>query len=167
MVLPSRQAVLGQFQLHHTRRTALCDTKPQLIRQALIIKSSSDIQILINRYRYMLSRLAGSFLALSIIVFAADGEPDTRAEVLAEEQQQKLKELKPQGLEKAEQVYDRVVDNPIVKRLMGNKSKFGIQFGTLFPGAGFSMGPDYSVRGLLNENLDLNFAAVGSIKQYY
>jgi hypothetical protein len=115
----------------------------------------------------MLSRLAGSFLALSIIAFAADGDPDTRADVLAQEQQQKLKQLTPQGADRAEQVYDRVIDNPIVKRLMGDKSKFGLQFGTLFPGAGFSLGPDYSARGLLNENLDLNFAAVGSLKQYY
>jgi outer membrane protein assembly factor BamA len=94
-------------------------------------------------------------------------EAKTRLQELEQQQQRKAAQLTPQGAERAEEIYDRVIENPIVKRLLGNQNGFGIQFGTLYPGAGFSLGPDYRVRGLLNENLNLNFAAVGSLKQYY
>src|SRR3954447_6300851 len=115
----------------------------------------------------MLLRLIGGFCGVSILALAAEGEPRTRAEALEQQQQQKQARLFPQGSDKAEQVYERVVGNPIVKRLLGNKTGFGVQFGTLYPGSGFSLGPDYTAPGLLNENLDLNVAAVGSLKQYY
>lgn len=86
---------------------------------------------------------------------------------LEQERNVKAEQLAPQGKERPEQVYDRVIDNPIVKRLLGDQNGFGIQFGTLYPGSGFALGPDYSVRGLLNENMDLNLAAIGSLKKYY
>ena len=95
------------------------------------------------------------------------GQPDTRMNQLEQQRKVKADKVGPEVESEAEKVYDRVIDNPIVKRLMGNQNGLGIQFGTLFPGAGFSLGPDYSVRGLLNENLNINLSAVGSLKQYY
>jgi len=83
------------------------------------------------------------------------------------EQQAKAAHLQRQEKERAEQVYERVMKNALVKRLLGNQNGLGIQFGTLYPGSGFALGPDYTVRGLMNENLNLNVAAIGSVKQYY
>jgi outer membrane protein assembly factor BamA len=94
-------------------------------------------------------------------------EPDTRLRLMEEQQSSKAAQLKPQEKEKPEQIYDRVINTAILRRLLGNENGIGIQFGTLFPGAGFSLGPDYKIRGLLNENLNLQFAAIGSMKQYY
>jgi hypothetical protein len=105
--------------------------------------------------------------------FAADGqvvtagEPGTRMGLLEQQQTAKTASLSPQEKDKAEKIFDRAIDNAILRRLLGNQNGLGIQFGTLFPGSGFSLGPDYSVRGLLNENMDIQFAAIGSMKQYY
>ncbi len=111
------------------------------------------------------ARLCAAFLIVASARVVA--QPDTRINQLEQQRKVKADNIGPEVESKAEQVYDRVIDNPIVKRLMGNPNGFGIQFGTLFPGAGFSAGPDYSVRGLLDESLNINLAAVGSLKKYY
>jgi hypothetical protein len=98
---------------------------------------------------------------------AVPAEPGTRTALMEQRQTAKTASLQPQQKDRAEEIFDRAIDNAGLKRLLGNQNGLGIQFGTLFPGSGFALGPDYSLRGLLNENLDVQFAAIGSLKQYY
>lgn len=94
-------------------------------------------------------------------------QTNTRMGQMEQEQRQKAASLGPQKIDKPERVYKRVINNPLIKRLLGDQSGFGIQLGTLYPGSGFALGPDYSVKGLMNETMDVDLAAIGSLKQYY
>jgi outer membrane protein assembly factor BamA len=116
----------------------------------------------------MYAALAAIMLAPGFSAAAqSPAEPGTRVGQMEQQQQTKAGQLTPQGEDKAERTYERVINFPIIRGLMANQNGFGIQFGTLYPGAGFSLGPVYNARGLLNENMNVNFAAIGSLKQYY
>jgi outer membrane protein assembly factor BamA len=75
-----------------------------------------------------------------------------------------VKELQP---DKPEQIYQRVMKNPIVKGFLTPEGGWTIVFGGLYPGSGFAMGPKYVQRGLAKEQLDVKFSAAGSFTQYY
>ncbi len=98
---------------------------------------------------------------------AQEATAQTRAEADRAEQEKKAANLKPWEPEATEQAYKRVVSNRIVKGFLEPGSGFAVRFGGLYPGSGFALGPAYSVKGLLKENLDLSFSAVGSYKLYY
>lgn len=75
--------------------------------------------------------------------------------------------MKPWQPEKAEEVYLRVIRNPIVKGFLSPGDGWTVQFGGLYPGSGFALGPKYVRKGLLKEHVDLSFSAAGSIARYY
>lgn len=87
---------------------------------------------------------------------------------MTQQRDEKAAHVSPVHPEKAEATFYKISDNELVERLMnGAYSGLGLTFGGLYQGSGFALGPTYKIRGLLRENLNLSFFAVGSIKKYY
>lgn len=93
--------------------------------------------------------------------------PDSRAALEQQERDKKTAEVKPWEPDKVEQIYDRVIKNPVVKGFLTPESGWTVQFGGLYPGSGFALGPKFVRRGLAREHVDLAFSAAGSISKYY
>ncbi|MBI4890716.1 MAG: BamA/TamA family outer membrane protein [Acidobacteria bacterium] len=108
-----------------------------------------------------------SLLFLALHLGAQQAEPPTRQEAERAEQDKKAADLKPVEPDKVEKTYLRVMGNPAVKGFMGPTTGWTINFGNLYPGSGMALGPTYTKKGLLKENLDLTFSASGSVKLYY
>ncbi len=106
-------------------------------------------------------------ILLSVQLWAQQTEPATRMEAERAGQEKRAAELKAVEPDKVEQTYLRVMGNPLVKGFIGPTTGWTINFGHLYPGSGMALGPTYTRRGLLKENLDLTFSASGSVKLYY
>jgi outer membrane protein assembly factor BamA len=81
-----------------------------------------------------------------------------------DEKSAKVKEWQP---DKVEQIYMRVIRNPVVKGFLTPENGWTVQFGGLYAGSGFAIGPQFVRRELAAEQLDVKFSAAGSFKQYY
>jgi hypothetical protein len=113
----------------------------------------------------------GRFLLLSAL-FCSPFVPQyayaqTRAELLEKRVDEKAANVKEWQPDKAEQVYQRALRNPVVKGFLSPENGWTVQFGGLYPGSGFALGPKYVKRGLAHEQLDLTFSAAGSFSKYY
>ena len=91
----------------------------------------------------------------------------TRAELLEKGVDEKAANVKEWQPDKAEQVYQRALRNPVVKGFLSPENGWTVQFGGSYPGSGFALGPKYVKRGLAHEQLDLTFSAAGSFSKYY
>ena len=89
----------------------------------------------------------------------------TRAELLEKGVDEKAANVKEWQPDKAEQVYQRALRNPVVKGFLSPENGWTVQFGGLYPGSGFALGPKYVKRGLAHEQLDLTFSTAGSFNQ--
>lgn len=96
---------------------------------------------------------------------AQTATPTTRAEQI--EQQRDSRQVAAPEPDKLERAFDRIEDSQIMHWLTGELNGFGLKIGGLVTSAGFSMGPSFNRRDLLNENLRLRISAVGSYKEYY
>jgi hypothetical protein len=89
----------------------------------------------------------------------------SRAQVVADAEQEKAKHLKPQEPPRGERKFDhleKVIIGPVF-----NPNGPGLKFGGIPTGGGFSLGPQYTRQDLLADHLTWNTYVVGSTKKWY
>ncbi len=106
--------------------------------------------------------LSGSARAQSAGV--ADGSA-SRAQAVADAEQEKSKHLEPQQPPRGEEKFDHIEKN-IIERIF-NANGPSLKFGGLPTGGGFSLGPQYTRQDLLADHLTSNTYAVGSTRKWY
>jgi len=111
-------------------------------------------------------RVLGVLSALCAAAPAQNDPAATRAESIERERANKARNLQPQDSPKPERAIEKWVENPLNK-IFAAPNGFGVQFGGLAQGAGFSLGARYLRRDLLNENLTFEASLVGSIHKYW
>jgi len=104
-------------------------------------------------------------LIYSQLALAQPPAPQTRAEQIDQQRRDPQQLAQPQP-DKFESVIGKV-ENSAMNFLSGGLNGFGLKVGGLVTSAGFSLGPTFNRRDLLNENLRLRISAVASFKQYY
>lgn len=94
-------------------------------------------------------------------------EPDTRAELLRREREQKATELQPperSGLERLLLDFER---GRLFERILNPAEGLYPKLGTITPGGGFSVGPAFRLPGQLGGHADVSAFAAGSVKKYW
>lgn len=113
--------------------------------------------------------LLASGIAGSLRAGAQDGGGNSgsssRAQSVADAEQEKAKHLTPQQPPRGERKFDGL-ENNIIKRLF-NANGPSLKFGGLPTGGGFSLGPQYTRQDLLDEHLTWNTFVVGSTRKWY
>jgi hypothetical protein len=104
---------------------------------------------------------------LSCLILSAQGTPtdDTRTDDIDAARAQKEQNLAPPEDPKLERTIIDTQENTVY-RLLTSTEGFGIGFGQMVPGAGFSGGPRY-VRTLLDDHLRVGVSFHASTKKYY
>ncbi|HXW93957.1 MAG TPA: hypothetical protein VEK33_25625 [Terriglobales bacterium] len=121
-------------------------------------------------YRQFTTLLMASGVAVSLGARAQDAAVSTasassRAQAVADAEQEKAKHLVPQEPPRGEQKFDHI-EKKIIDRLF-NANGPSLKFGGLPTGGGFSLGPQYTRQDLLADHLTSNTYAVGSTKKWY
>src|ERR1700733_12536186 len=113
--------------------------------------------------------LVASSVAFSIHARAQDGGVTngsaSRAQSVANAEQEKAAHLKPQKPPRGERKFDH-----IEKDVLGpifNTNGPSLKFGGLPTGGGFSLGPQYTRQGLLADHLTSNIYIAGSTRKWY
>lgn len=106
-------------------------------------------------------------LLLSACYSPPAAHAQTREAILEKQLDEKAAAVKEWQPDKVEQIYQRVIKNPVVKGFLTPENGWTVQFGGLYPGSGFAIGPQFVRRELAREQLDLKFSAAGSFKKYY
>ncbi len=119
-----------------------------------------------NKHRWT-NRLLLILPLFCLSLLPQNGHAQTRIGLLETQADKKSAELKEWQPDKAEQMYLRSLKNPIVKGFLSPENGWTVQFGGLYPGSGFALGPKYVKRGLAHEQLDLTFSTAGSLSKYY
>jgi hypothetical protein len=109
--------------------------------------------------------LVASSIAASLSALAQDSGSTSRAQAVADAEQEKAKHLKPQEPPRGERKFDhieKVIIGPVF-----NPNGPGLKFGGIPTGGGFSLGPQYTRQDLLADHLTWNTYVVGSTKKWY
>jgi hypothetical protein len=106
------------------------------------------------------SSIAGSFSAL-----AQDAGSASRAQAVADAEQEKAKHLEPQEPPRGERKFDHI-EKDILSRIF-NANGPSLKFGGIPTGGGFSLGPQYTRQDLLADHLTWNTYVVGSTRKWY
>jgi len=113
--------------------------------------------------------LLASGVTVSVSARAQDGgafiDSTSRAQTVADAEQEKSKHLVPQEPPRGEQKFDHIETN-IIKRIF-NTNGPSLRFGGLPTGGGFSTGPEYTRQDLLADHLTTNTYFVGSTHKWY
>ncbi len=116
-------------------------------------------------------RFSNAFLLIILLASGAaaqdNSQVDSRANQLEREALAKASRVSPPQPDKLERGIERIESNVILTWLTGGLNGFGLRVGGLATGSGFAIGPAYSRRDLLNENLQFTASAAGSAKLYY
>jgi hypothetical protein len=110
------------------------------------------------------SSIAGSLSAGAQDAGATNGSA-SRAQVVADAEQEKAKHLEPQEPPKGERKFDH-----IEREILGpifNTNGPSIKFGGIPTGGGFSLGPQYTRQDLLADHLTGNIYFAGSTRKWY
>ncbi len=103
-----------------------------------------------------------SFTGIVAAQVEGDDPPSTRIEAMERARAEKAAHLTPAELDPIEAKLERVME-----MIQPNGGGWSVMFGGLRPGSGFALGPRYRKDGLLDDNLKVDFAAVGSYRLYY
>jgi hypothetical protein len=98
---------------------------------------------------------------------AAAQEPQTRAETLAREREEKAKSLEPPRPGRLERALLALENDRIFERVLNPAEGFYPKIGNITPGSGFAIGPAYRLPGVIGEEAHLSAFAVGSIQRYW
>lgn len=112
-------------------------------------------------------RLTGFLLCAFLTVAFAQESETTRAGEIEAARRAKSQTLTPEKQSEIELKVEKYLDEGWVSAVLGARPGFGLQFGGLVPGAGFSMGPKYTRPDLFGERMKFSISAVGSLKQFY
>src|ERR1700728_2209439 len=108
--------------------------------------------------------IAGSFSALAQDQGATSGGT-SRAQAVADAEQEKAKHLEPQEPPRGERKFDH-----IEKDILGpifNTNGPALKFVGIPTGGGFSLGPQYTRQGLFADHLTTNLYVAGSTRKWY
>lgn len=113
--------------------------------------------------------LIASSMAVSVSACAQDAGAtkggDSRAQAVADAEQEKAKHLEPQEPPRGEEKFDHIEQNMIDRIFNANGPS--LKFGGVPTGGGFSLGPQYTRQDLLADHLTWNTYAVGSTRKWY
>ncbi len=116
-------------------------------------------------------RFSNAFIPILLLASLAAAQQTPPVESRAGELQRaaldKARVLSPPQPDKFERGIERIQNSLIVPWTSGGLNGFGLRMGGLVTGSGFALGPAYSRRDLLNENLHFRISAAGSAKLYY
>ena len=109
---------------------------------------------------------------VSCLVFAcaaplAAQEPETRAELLRQQREEKTARLEPADPTTLERVLLDLESGRLWERILNPAEGLYPKLGTITPGSGFSLGPAYRAPGRLGGHVDVSAMALGSAKQYW
>jgi outer membrane protein assembly factor BamA len=119
-------------------------------------------------------RLHVRLLTVVLVVWAApalaqaqDQEPQTRAELLREEREEKSRELAPPERSGLERGLTLLENGRLLERLLNPAEGWYPKLGNVTAGSGFSFGPGYRHVGLLGGHADFSGFAIASFKKYW
>jgi len=116
-------------------------------------------------------RFSKAFISIILFTSLATAQQtspvESRADQLKGEALAKARQLSPPQPDKLERSIERVEKSLILPWTSGGVNGFGVRFGGLVTGSGFAVGPAYSRRDLLRENLHFRMSAAGTAKLYY
>ena len=98
---------------------------------------------------------------------ASAQEPQTRADVLREQREEKSGKLSPPAAGRLERVLLALENQRFQERLLNPPEGLYPKIGNLAPGSGFALGPAYRRPALFGGHADFSTFALGSIKQYW
>jgi hypothetical protein len=110
------------------------------------------------------SGIVGSLSALAQDAGATSGST-SRAQTVADAEQEKAKHLEPQQPPRGERKFDHI-QKDIIERTF-NANGPSLKFGGIPTGGGFSLGPQYTRQDLLADHLTWNTYVVGSTRKWY
>jgi hypothetical protein len=109
--------------------------------------------------------LVASSIAGSLSALAQEAGSASRAQGVADAEQEKAKHLEPQKPPRGERKFDHI-EKDIIKPIF-NSNGPSLKFGGIPTGGGFSLGPQYTRQDLLADHLTWNTYVVGSTKKWY
>lgn len=113
--------------------------------------------------------LIGSSVAISVGALAQDGGvaagSASRAQAVADAEQEKAKHLTPQEPPRGERKFDHI-EKKLIQRTF-NPNGPALKFGGIPTGGGFSLGPQYTRQDLLADHLTWNTFVAGSTRKWY
>jgi hypothetical protein len=109
--------------------------------------------------------LVASSIAGSLNALAQDAGSASRAQGVADAEQEKAKHLEPQVPPRGERKFDHI-EKDIIKPIF-NSNGPSLKFGGIPTGGGFSLGPQYTRQDLLADHLTWNTYVVGSTRKWY
>jgi hypothetical protein len=108
-------------------------------------------------------------IAYSLSALAQDGAmisgSTSRAQAVADAEQEKAKHLEPQEPPRGERKFDHIQKDIIERTFSVNGPS--LKFGGIPTGGGFSLGPQYTRQGLFADHLTTNTYVVGSTRKWY
>ena len=120
-------------------------------------------------HRQFAMLVISSFVAVSLVAHAQDGMvvsgSASRAQAVADAEQEKAKHLVPQEPPRGEQKFDHI-EKDIIDRIF-NANGPSVKLGGIPTGGGFSLGPQYTRQDLFADRLTANIYAAGSTRKWY
>jgi outer membrane protein assembly factor BamA len=112
------------------------------------------------------------FLLLLLLVLSAAPtvvaqEPETRAEALRREREEKSKQLEAPEPTATERLLLDLERGRLFERILNPAEGLYPKFGSVTPGSGFSIGPAYRLPGWLGGHADFSAFAMASFKKYW
>ena len=115
----------------------------------------------------VIRRVLLTWAALACASLALAQEPQTRAEELRRQREEKSKELKPPEPPAAERWLLKLENDRLFERLLNPAEGFYPKLGNITPGSGFAGGPGYRRPGLFGGHADASaFAAVSTMRYW-
>jgi hypothetical protein len=109
-------------------------------------------------------------LCLGVTVMPASAqnpEPQTRADALRQEREQKATQLEPPTPNRLEKALLDLEAGRFFERILNPAEGLYPKFGTITAGSGFAVGPGYRATQRLGGAVDFSTFAMGSIKKYW
>jgi hypothetical protein len=110
---------------------------------------------------------AAILLVLAFAASASAQAPESRAEELRRQREEKSKQLQPPAVPRMERLLLDLERGRLFERVLNPAEGLYPKFGTITPGSGFSIGPAYRAPARLGGHADLTAFAVGSINKYW
>jgi outer membrane protein assembly factor BamA len=111
--------------------------------------------------------LGGAFVLLALASQGWAQEPETRADELRRQREEKAKQLEPPKSSAAERWLLRLEQGRLFERLLNPPEGFYPKIGNITPGSGFAAGPGYRRSRLFGESTDLSAFAAFSTMRYW
>jgi hypothetical protein len=123
-----------------------------------------------TRFRWSTRAKPGFFATILVVVFASASfaqEPETRAQTLQREREEKARQLKAPESSATERVLLDLERGRLFERILNPAEGLYPKLGTITAGSGFSIGPAFRHPGWLGGHADFSTFAAASMKKYW